>query len=129
MDTMTSSEDSSRKHTLLVVEDNPSMRLLFKHVLQVAYEVEIVSGVDEALQVTEQRLFDGLILDIQLGEGPTGVDLLHLLREKPAYREVPAVACTAYAQPDDDFLKEGFDAYQAKPFTRKSLCGILETVL
>ena len=129
MKTVIPDEDTKRKHALLVVEDNPSMGLLFKHLLQGAYEVEIVSGVDEALGRAEQRVFDGLILDIQLGEDRTGVDLLHLLRARPAYREVPAVACTAYTQSDDAFLKEGFDAYLGKPFTREALYGVLERVL
>jgi len=129
MDTVTSDKGTNRKHALLVVEDNPSMRLLFKHLLQVAYEVEAVSGIDEALHRAEQQVFDGLVLDIQLGEDRTGVDLLHILRARPAYREVPALACTAYAQSGDDFLKQGFDAFLGKPFSREALYAVLERII
>ena len=80
---------------MLVVEDRSMMRLLLKHVLNTEYEVRLASCVDEALQVAQQRPFDVLLLDIQLGETHTGIDLLQLLRQMPAYREVPAVACTA----------------------------------
>lgn len=49
------------------------------------------------------------------------------LRERPAYRHVPMVACTAYALPGDEarFLKAGFQAYVGKPVKKTTL---LQTV-
>ncbi len=122
--------DGSEKRSLLVVEDNPTMRLLMKHVLKTAYEVETASCVDEALRMAQERGFDGLLLDIQLGEPRTGIDLLQMLRQMPAYREVPAVACTASRGPGDRerILEAGFDEYVEKPFTKEQLHAALERV-
>ena len=118
-----------RMRSVLVVEDNLTMRLLLKHVLKTAYEVETASCVDEALQVAQQRPFDALVLDIQLGETRTGIDLLQLLRQMPAYREVPAVACTASMGGRAHTLEAGFDEYVEKPFTKGQLHEALARVL
>ena len=118
-----------RMRSVLVVEDDPTMRLLLKYVLKTEYEVEIVSGVDEALRMAQERTFNGLLLDIQLGESGTGIDLLQLLRQMPAYREVPAVACTASMGSRASALEAGFDEYVEKPFTKAQLHEVLARVL
>ena len=119
----------SEKRSVLVVEDNSTMRLLLKYVLKTEYEVRLASCVDGALQVAQRRPFDALVLDIQLGEARTGIDLLQLLRQMPAYREVPAVACTAFAGDRERILEAGFDEYVEKPFTKAQLHEALARVL
>ncbi len=118
-----------RRRSVLVVEDNPSMRLILKHVLKTEYEVRLASSVDEALQVAQERPFDALVLDIQLGEARTGIDLLQLLRQMPAYREVPAVVCTASVGVRASALEAGFDEYVEKPFSITQLHEALARVL
>ncbi len=118
-----------RMRSVLVVEDNPAMRSLMKRMLKTAYEVETASCVDEALRMAQERLFDALLLDIHLGETRTGIDLLQLLRQMPAYREVPAVACTAYMGKRASALEAGFDEYVEKPFTKTQLHEALARVL
>ena len=53
----------------------------------------------------------------------TGIDLLHIIREIPKYKDVPAIACTAYTSFGDRerLLESGFDLYVAKPFTKQQL--------
>ena len=120
----------NRKRSLLVVDDNPTMRLLLKHVLKTKYQVETASCVDEALRLAQERPFDALVLDINLGEPRTGIDLLEMLRQMPAYREVPAVACTASMIPGSrpQLLEAGFDEYVEKPFTKEQLHEALERI-
>jgi len=122
--------DGSEKRSLLVVEDNPPTRLIFKHMLKTKYQVEIASCVAEALQLAQERPFDALVLDINfLGEPRTGIDLLHLLRQMPAYRQVPVVACTALIPVLlPQLLEAGFDECVEKPFTKERLHAALERV-
>ena len=120
--------DGSEKRSLLVVEDNPPTRLLFKHMLKTKYQVEIASCVAEALQLAQERSFDALVLDINfLGEPRTGIDLLEMLRQMPVYREVPIVACTAFMI-RSQLLEAGFDECVEKPFTKEQLHAALERV-
>jgi len=108
---------------VLVVEDNPSTRLLLTYMLKNEYEVETACGFDEALRKTANRLFDALILDINLGEDRTGIDLLHALRKQPRYEEVPAVACTAFTAATHrmQIRAAGFTTFVGKPFTAEHI--------
>ena len=70
-------------------------------------------------------------MDINLGTQETGVDVLHRIRERAAYRTTPVIAVTAYALPGDRerFLEEGFDDYIGKPFTRQQLFRLLDSIM
>ena len=89
------------------------------------------SQVDEALMEAEKYTIGLFLLDINLGEQRTGIDLLELLRQRPGYKNTPALALTAYAMPGDRdrFLDAGFDGYISKPFTRRELLNAIEMAL
>ncbi len=118
-----SSKTVTRRRSLLVVEDNPSTRILLVYLLKGNYDVSAAARVDEALGLIHEKNFDGLVLDINLCEERTGIDLLHAIREIPKYKDVPAIACTAYTSFGDRerLLESGFDLYVAKPFTKQQL--------
>ena len=95
------------------------------------YAVDVVndgSSADSALQV---QSFDLLILDINLGEERTGIDLLQELRARDSYKDTPALALTAYAMPGDRerLERSGFTRYISKPFTRKELYDAIDSML
>jgi len=121
----------SENPRILAVEDNSETQLLLEHLLNGSYDVEVVPGVDDALEAVDAKAFDVLLLDINLSEDQTGTDLLHLIRERDGMAQVPAVALTAYAMPGDreDFLEKGFDEYVSKPFTRDDLTEAIENTL
>ena len=118
---------SPRRRSLLIVEDNPSTRILLVYMLKAEYDVSPAAGFDEALALIREQSFDGLVLDINLCEQRTGVDLLHMIRKIPKYQHVPAIACTAYTSFGDRerLLESGFDRYVAKPFTKEQLRNAL----
>lgn len=128
---MQMSMSTSQNPRILAVEDNSETQLLLEHLLKGSYEVEVVPGVEDALDAIENDSFDVLLLDINLSEDQTGTDLLHLIREREGMGKVPAVALTAYAMPGDreDFLEKGFDEYVSKPFTRSDLTDAIENTL
>jgi len=121
----------SQNPNILAVEDNSETQLLLKHLLEGSYDVEVVYGIEDALDAVDAGSFDVLLLDINLSEDQTGTDLLHLIRERQGMGEVPAVALTAYALPGDreNFLQKGFDEYVSKPFTRADLTDAIENTL
>lgn len=115
---------------ILSVEDHPQTRLLLKHLMG-SYDVAFASGADEALNAIESDSFDVLLLDINLGSGKSGVELLHTVRNREDTAEIPAIALTAYAMPGDreDLLEKGFDGYVSKPFTYTELTSAIEQTL
>lgn len=116
---------------ILAVEDNPDTQLLLRYLLRPHYDLEIVPRVDEAIRAASGQSYDVLLLDINLGEERTGIDLLNQLRGMPDYAKTPALALTAYAMPGDRerFVNSGFDGYISKPFTRNELYDAIKSVL
>ena len=121
---------NSKRH-LLIAEDNADTQRLLDYLLKSKFKLSVVTGVDEAMEVARQETFDLFLLDINLGEERTGVNLLQSLRSLPNQDNVPAVALTAYALPGDRerFLESGFDGYISKPFTRDELTSQIEAIL
>ncbi len=116
---------------ILTVEDNPDTQTLLRYMLKPHFALVFSSQVDDALRQAEQYTIGLFLLDINLGEQRTGIDLLQLLRQRPGYEDTPALALTAYAMPGDRdrFLDAGFDGYISKPFTRRELLDVIEMAL
>jgi len=116
---------------ILVLEDNAESRLLLRHLLKKEFDATIVAGADDAIAEAEQRQFQVALLDINLGERRTGVDVLRMLRSVPLFASTPALACTAYALPGDreHFLEAGFVDYVSKPFVKSDLLSALRRAM
>ena len=123
--------DLSDKPLLLFVEDNAVARRVIGMMVGNTYELVSASTVDEALAKAREHQFDLLLLDIALNERRTGVELLKDIRSMERYRDVPAVACTAYSLPGlrEQYLRSGFDECIAKPFRAEQLRDLLNQVL
>lgn len=121
----------SESPRILSVEDKLETRLLLKHQLQETCEVVFASDAEEALEVFDGEPFDLLLLDINLGDGKSGTELLHMVRGREDMEDIPAVALTAYAMPGDreELLDKGFDGYVSKPFTKAELIEAIDQVL
>ena len=121
----------SAKSSILIVDDNTDTLALTRHQLRESYELVTVSDIKAALHSARSRRFDAMLLDINLGDGHDGIDVLKALREIEEYKFVPIVALTAYAMPGDRerFLQAGFDAYLSKPFTKKEITDTIQSAL
>ncbi len=116
---------------ILFVEDNSDVRLFLKQLLQEDYDFVFASDAEEALDVLDAGPFDLLLLDIKLGDGKSGTELLHLLREREPAVEAPAIALTTYGMPGDReaLLDEGFDEHVSKPFSTAGLTEVIDQLL
>jgi two-component system sensor histidine kinase BarA len=122
----------------LLVDDNRLSRELLPLLLEEvaadevapAYTVDAVATAEDGLALAGSVCYDGFIIDVNLGAGMSGVDLMGALRATTAYSEAPMVACTAHALPGDreQLLREGFDAYLGKPYRADDLLEALETM-
>lgn len=116
---------------VLVVEDNADTRTLVNHLLRKNYEVVCASDADDALRLAGEGRYDVLLVDINLGKGKTGEDVLNAIRAIPDYEETPVIAVTAYAMPGDreHFFSAGFSDYVSKPFSKQRLMEALEAAI
>jgi DNA-binding NarL/FixJ family response regulator len=66
---------------VLVVEDEPLVRALLTSLLESdGFQIKQASNSAEARTVTKEFTPQVAILDIELGDGPSGIDLAHILR-------------------------------------------------
>jgi DNA-binding NarL/FixJ family response regulator len=73
---------------VLIVEDEPLLRsLIAANLERDGFQVEAVGSAAEARKIVKDFDPDVALLDIELGDGPTGVDLALILR-----RQIPAIA-------------------------------------
>lgn len=68
--------------SILIIEDDASVRLVFESSFRVAgYAVDIAKDATEALQKVESKRYDVILLDLML-PGMSGMDLLRSLRDQ-----------------------------------------------
>lgn len=102
----------AKKRTILVVDDDESLRLLCNEVLsEEGFNVIEAKDGEEAVRKVEKNNPDLVILDVQMAR-MDGMDALpRILRKK---RDVPVILYTAYSQFQDDFMTWAADAYLIK---------------
>ena len=121
----------SNQDNILIVEDNSDTQILLRHLLSSRFSIDTVARVSDALVQIEEKQYALALVDINLGEERTGVDLLNILRENELHADMPLIAITAYAMPGDNdkFMNMGFDGYVSKPFSRLELFKAINNIL
>ena len=112
----------SEKKTVLVVDDEPSIRLLTRSVLSDSYTViEAVNGL-EAVKAAIKHNPSLILMDVFMPE-MDGLKAVHEIKSKPQTKEIPVIMLTAIDQKLNKKLSEdlGASAYIIKPFHPKEL--------
>jgi CheY-like chemotaxis protein len=109
---------------ILVVDDEESMRLLLRRVLEAvpAAEVTLADGPDEAMDRIAERPYDLVLLDLLMPiEG--GIQFLTRLRDMPSTRATPVIIVSAVSDPETRSVCQsmGVRDYVVKPIEREVL--------
>jgi DNA-binding response OmpR family regulator len=114
--------DSAQRPTVLVVDDDTSLRLLCRVNLELdGYRVLEAPDVAEAEQTLLAEPVDVVLLDVHVGP-QSGIELMHWLRERGA--APPVVLVTGSVQLDSKTRAEA-DGVVAKPFRLEELLGVV----
>ena len=121
-----------QRQTVLYIEDNTVNQLLMEGMLAQRPGIRLlVAGLPgTGLAMALQARPDLVLLDIQLPE-MSGFEVLARLRAQPATRDIPVIAVSANAMPDDvaEARRAGFDAYLTKPLELQRLLAAVDTAL
>ncbi|MBN2403535.1 MAG: PAS domain S-box protein [Spirochaetes bacterium] len=102
---------------VLIVDDIESNRVMLREVLERVnlVGIEADSG-EECIRLANEYKPDLIITDIRM-PGMDGYELINRLKKGPATGDIPVMAITASAKPEDKekILRCGFDSYLAKP--------------
>jgi CheY-like chemotaxis protein len=123
--------DALRGSRILVVDDDPDIRALANHALsQDGHLVSEASGGGEALALIDTEPPDLLLLDL-LMPPPGGLEVLKILRSRPATAALPIVVLTS--MDDEVNTRSGFELgatdYLTKPFSIPQLAARVRACL
>ncbi len=112
--------------SILLVEDELSMRLGMQHTLQKAgYDVQTAGSAEEALSALTEHEYDLVISDLRM-PGMSGLDLLQYIREYMP--DLGVVIITAFAEVElaVQAIKDGAFDFLSKPFQSDGLLIVVE---
>lgn len=114
--------------TILICDDDVTVRLLLRVVLDGDHEFGEASDGTEALELARRLKPDLVVLDILL-PGRNGLEVLEELRRDPQLRNVPKVVVTASPDQEDAALAAGADRFFMKPFEPDQLKSAVDELL
>ncbi|MDF3936057.1 response regulator [Pseudomonas citronellolis] len=113
---------------VLLVEDNPVNQLVARGLLQkLGCQVSVAANGEEALAALEREDFELVLMDCNMPV-MDGYEATRRIRLQPRWRDLPVIALTANALPDERerCRLAGMDDYLAKPFHRDEMAAVLE---
>jgi len=111
----------------LYVEDQIDSQILFKVQMKGLKTVQFANSFEKAIPLLQSRVFDFIIMDINLQGEYNGLDALRAIQKMESHKKVPVVAVTAYVLPGDRdrFITAGFTDFISKPILRDKLESVL----
>ncbi|MEL6351345.1 MAG: response regulator [Cyanobacteria bacterium J06627_28] len=117
--------------TVLVIEDSVTQREMMKELLEDSgLSVTVANDGIEALQMLRGARPDLVLLDIVMPK-MNGYEVCRRIKSNSATQDVPVVMCSAKGEEFDRYwgMKQGADAYIAKPFQPTELVGTVKQLL
>ena len=112
---------------VLVVDDEPNMRLLIKEELEeMGFEVEEASNGEEAIEKFQKGNFDLVTLDIEM-PGMNGLEVAGKIREFKKNARI--ILLSAYSHYKSDFSSWAADAYVIKSSNLSELKETLKRLM
>lgn len=115
---------------VLVVEDNPELRVYIYNNLVNQYKVkDAVNGRDALAVIGEGWIPDIIVTDLMMPE-MDGIELINRIRNDFSVSHIPVIIFTAKSENDTHLkaMKYGADGYITKPFTMELLIARIENI-
>jgi len=116
---------------VLVVEDSLAQRQMISDLLKGSgLTVSVAGNGVEALERVRDYVPDIVVLDIVMPQ-MNGYELCRRLKADPKTQNVPVVMCSSKGEEFDRYwgMRQGADAYIAKPFQPMELIGTVKQLL
>lgn len=116
---------------VLVVDDSPAQRQMISNLLEnMGMSVTVASDGVEALKQVEWSCPDVVVLDIVMPR-MNGYEVCRRLKGDSKTQNLAVVMCSAKKEEFDRYwgMKQGADAYIAKPFHPQELIGTVKQLL
>ncbi|MFC1550004.1 response regulator [Candidatus Neomarinimicrobiota bacterium] len=115
--------------TILVVEDLDDQAEYLTYLLKRrGFNVVVAKNAEKALNQLNTLDIDCALVDINLGEGMDGFELMYEIRDQIKYRNLPIISVTAYCsrEIENDIIEKGFTDLMVKPYSYDQLYNALD---
>ncbi|MBK6998710.1 MAG: response regulator [Rhodoferax sp.] len=111
--------DSTKKATILVVDDLPDNLALMNSLLKESYKVKVAASGDKALEIAASDAPPDLILLDIMMPGMDGHEVCRRLKRDPKSMDIPVIFLTAKSEEEDEQIGLGLGAvdYITKPIS------------
>jgi CheY-like chemotaxis protein len=115
---------------VLLIEDNPLNIEVVQKFLSKMCTVSFARDGITAIKMSSEEDYNLLMIDINLGQGMNGVQVLHEIKKLGKFDNIPIIALTGYASDANkqEFLAQGFTHYLAKPFDKRELVKLVKDI-
>lgn len=116
---------------VLHVEDDIMNHHVVKLFLKDCCDIDFARNGKLALEMLNEKKYDGFLLDINLGLDVDGITVAKEIKKKPEYVSTPVIAVTAFAMEGDkkEFLDAGCTHYISKPFLKANFISVVRDAL
>lgn len=117
--------------TVLLVEDSiPTRKMITKLLVKQGFKVEVASDGIQALEILPTVSPSLVVLDIVMPK-MNGYELCRKIKTHPKTKNIPVIICSSKGEDFDRYwgMKQGADAYIAKPFQEKELIATIKQFL
>lgn len=123
-------EQSSKKLSIMIVEDNIEIQKLLKEVFQEKYKVYTADHGRDAVAKLKKNIPDIIVSDIMMPL-MNGIELCNYIKQDENLNYIPIILLTAKTQVNDKLigLESGADAYITKPFNIEELTKTVENII
>jgi len=125
---LTQPPTADSQKTILVVDDEASLRELVRVVLGDGYRFVEAEDGEQALELARSEPPDLIVLDVMLPR-LNGLEVLAELRRDPDLKTVPVVIVTAWSHAHSLAVSSGADHFVSKPFDPDELKRPVEELL
>ena len=116
------------KSSILVVDDEEDILLLYKNLLKSEYNLAVTTSGFDAIRKASEEHFDLVILDVIMPE-INGIEVLKKIKEIDGTIDVIMVTASKEVKPAVDCLKFGAFDYIIKPFEVEDLLSTIRKAL
>jgi DNA-binding response OmpR family regulator len=123
--------DSFMKRKLLVIDDEPSIRLILEYYFASQFDVVSKSnGLDAMNWLQDGNIADVIVADVDMPY-MNGSEFIRQIRASFLYKDIPLIMLSGKDSSRDKIkcLKEGADDYVVKPFNPEELDIRIENIL
>jgi signal transduction histidine kinase/ligand-binding sensor domain-containing protein/DNA-binding response OmpR family regulator len=129
-ETLGVSPEQSKRHVLLIVEDNQEILSYISQALRSSYTCIGAKDGEEGLQIAKTMNPDIIITDIMM-PGLDGMEMTRMLKEDFSTSHIPVVMLTSKTAMNDQIagIETGAESYIVKPFQMDYLRAVTKNLL